>query len=154
MRTAAGALLAEFEAAATAAEEAEAALRKRMQVQVSRLESERAFAYRRLNLMRTLIRAIGPAESEAAAVAGGLAAVRSQLGWESDTDTRTETLKRLAAVVRATFANLAPAAEVETLAADVPQTLGDFEAWYATTYGRPFWALFEQEIPEMPLVER
>ena len=83
-----------------------------------------------------------------------LAAVRAQLGWMDDSDTRTETLSRLAPVVRTTFACLAPVEDGVTSAADVAAALADFEAWYERTYGRPFWALFEQEIEEMPLVER
>jgi hypothetical protein len=154
MAAPAQALLATFEAAAAAADKAEAALRKRAAAEIAAAERERAFAYRRLNLMRTLARAIGSAESEAAAVGRGLAAVRIQLGWESESDTRTETLSRLAPVVRTTFASLAPAEDGEAPAADVSGALADFEAWYERTHGRPFWALFEQEIAELPLVER
>jgi hypothetical protein len=148
-------LLATFEAAATAAGKAETAVRKRMEAEVAAAERERAFAYRRLNLMRTLARAIGRAEDEEAAVGRGLAAVRAELGWESDNDTRTETLSRLAPVVRAAFAALAPATtEEELAAAAVGRILADFEAWYEQAYGRSFWALFEQPVEEMPLVER
>jgi hypothetical protein len=148
------ALLATFEAAATAAGKAEVALRKRMEAEVAAAERERAFAYRRLNLMRTLARAIGPAESEEAAIGGGLAAVRAELGWESDSDTRSETLSRLAPIIRTAFASHSPAEDGEVAGADVAGILADFEAWYERAYGRPFWALFEQEIAEMPLVER
>jgi hypothetical protein len=148
------ALLASFEAAATAAGQAEAALRRRVQAEIAAAERVRAFAYRRFNLLATLTRAIGPAETEETAVAYGLAAVRAQLGWMDDSDTRTETLSRLAPVVRTTFACLAPVEDGVTSAADVAAALADFEAWYERTYGRPFWALFEQEIEEMPLVER
>ena len=148
------AVLTAFEAAAAAASRAEAALRKRMEAEVAVAERVRAFAHRRLNLMRTLTRATGVAESEDAAVGRGLAAVRAELGWESDSDTRTETLSRLAPVVRATFASLAPAQDAEAPAAHVSRSLAEFEAWYARAYGRSFWALFEQEIAEMPLVER
>jgi hypothetical protein len=147
-------LLATFEAAAAAASKAEAELRKRMEAEIAAAERERAFAYRRLNLMRLLALAIGPAESEPAAVACGLAAVRAELGWESDSDTRAATLDRFAAVIRDTFAALAPETEEEARGADVARTLADFEAWYERTYERTFWVLFEQEIAELPLVER
>ena len=147
-------LLATFEAAAAAASQAEDALRKRMEIEVAAAERERAFAYRRLNLIRTLVRAVLPAESEEAAVGRGLAAVRAELGWESESDTRSETLSRLAGVVRATFGGLAPAKGGEAPEADVPRSLADFEAWYVRADGRPFWVLFEQQIEEMPLVER
>jgi hypothetical protein len=154
MTAPAQALLATFEAVASAAGKAEAAVRKRAEAEIAAAERERAFAYRRLNLLRTLVRAIVSAESEQAAVGRGLAAVRAELGWEVDSDTRTETLSRLAPVVRTAFANLMPAEDAEAPCAEVAGTLADFEAWYERAYGRPFWGLFEQEIAEMPLVER
>jgi hypothetical protein len=147
------ALLATFEAAAAAAGETETAVRKRAYAEIGAAERERAFAYRRLNLMRTLARAIdGAAEEEA--VGRGLAAVRAELGWNDDSETRTETLARLALVVGAAFASLAPAERREPPAPDVAGALADFEAWYERTYGRSFWVLFEQQIEELPLVER
>ena len=103
--------------------------------------------------MRAVTETIAPTESEEIAVANGLAVVRAGLGWESDSETRTATLSRFAPVVRATFASLAQP-DAEAPGADVPEALAVFEAWYSATYARPFWALFEQYIPEMPLVER
>ena len=147
-------LLATFEAAATAASETETAVRERAYAQIAAAERERAFAYRRLNLMRMLTRAIGGADKEEAAVARGLAAVRAELGWHDDSETRAATLARLAPVVSVAFASLATVEHREAPAPDVPGALADFEAWYERTYGRPFWVLFEQQLEELPLVER
>ncbi len=155
MNAAAHAIVAQLEAAAKAAQQAEDALRKRMVEEVARLERERAFAYRRLNLMRAVADAVARADGEDAAVANGLTAVRNELGWDSESETRTETLDRFAAVVRTTFARLgSEAAEAETPAADPVGALADFEAWYAARFERPFWVLFDQYVPELPLVER
>jgi hypothetical protein len=155
MNAAAHAIVAQLEAAAKAAQQAEDALRKRMVEEVARLERERAFAYRRLNLMRAVADAVARAESQDAAVANGLAAVRNELGWDGESETRTETLDRFAAVIRATFARLgSETAEAETPAADPVDALSDFEAWYAARFERPFWVLFDQYVPELPLVER
>jgi hypothetical protein len=137
-----------LKAAAAEAEAAEASFRQQTADRIKVLEQERAFAYRRLNLMSALADVVAPAESEDAAVAGGLAALRAKLGWEGETETRTEVLSRFALVVRTAFASLAPTE------ADVIRALADFEAWYAATRQQPFWNLFEQYIPEMPLVER
>jgi hypothetical protein len=55
--------------------------------------------------------------------------VRSELGCDSDNDTRTETISRFADAIRAIFASLAPpAAEAVT---DVAKSLADFEVCYA-----------------------
>jgi hypothetical protein len=148
------AVLATFEAAAAAAGETETAVRKRAYAEIAAAERERAFAYRRLNLMRTLARAIGGADKEEEAVGRGLAAVRAELGWHDDSETRAETLARLAPVVGAAFASLGPVEDREAPAPDVAGALADFEAWYDHTYGRSFWVLFEQQIEELPLVER
>ena len=147
-------LLATFEAAATAAGETETAVRKRAYAEIAAAERKRAFAYRRLHLMRTLARAIGDAGKEEEAVPRGLAAFRAELGWHDDSETRTETLTRLAPVVGAAFASLALAEGREVPAPDAAGALADFEAWYERTYGQPFWVLFEQQVEELPLVER
>jgi hypothetical protein len=147
------ALLATFEAAAAAADETETAVRRRAYAEIAAAERARAFAFRRLNLMRTLARAIGGADKEEA-VGRGLAAVRAELGWHDDSETRTETLGRLAPVVVATFASLARVEDGDAPATDVAGALADFEAWYEHTYGQSFWVLFEQQIEELPLVER
>jgi hypothetical protein len=146
------ALLAELESAARAAQEAEAALRKQMVAEVARLERQRAFAYRRLNLMRPVTEAVAAAANEEAALANGLATLRAELGWDSESETRSETLARFADVVRAIFASCAETEEAP--AAEVSRALAAFESWYAARYRRPFWTLFEQYIPELPLVER
>jgi hypothetical protein len=146
------ALVAEFESAARAAQEAEAALRKQMLEEVARLERQRAFAYRRLNLMRPVTEAVAAAANEEAALATGLATVRAELGWDSESETRSETLARFADVVRAIFASCAETEE--TPAREISRALAAFESWYSGRYQRPFWILFEQYVPEMPLVER
>ena len=146
------ALLAEFESAAREAQEAEAALRKQMVAEVARLERQRAFAYRRLNLMRPVTEAVAAAANEEAALANGLATLRAELGWDSESETRSETLARFADVVRAIFASCAETEEAP--AAEVARALAAFESWHAARYQRPFWTLFEQYIPELPLVER
>jgi len=147
------ALLAAFETAAGAAGQAEAALRKQMEAEILRLERQRAFAYRRLNFIRILSQNVQSAENDEAAVAIGCAVARAELGWESDSETRAETLSRLAPVVRATFKCVAPGS-AKPGAEEVAKTLADFENWYATRFEQPFWKLFEQHVEELPLVER
>lgn len=146
-------LLAAFEAAARTASEAEAALRKEMEAQILRLDRRRAFAYRKLNFMRSLSESVRSAADEEAAVAAGRTKVRSQLGWESDSEARSETLSRLTPVTQATFCCLT-SAEAELSAGEVVKALSDFEAWYEARFERAFWTLFEQHVEELPLVER
>ena len=146
-------LLDAMKAAAEGADSAEARLRKEFDERIKLLEQERAFAYRRFNLMRAIADAIEPAQDEAQAVASARATLRTRVGWEEDSETRAETLEHFAPVSRATFASLAPP-EAEAEEVDVPRALREFEAWYFAARGQPLWNLFEQYIPELPLVER
>jgi hypothetical protein len=139
MSPATATLVAGFEVAAKAAQQDEDAVRKRMVEEVARLELQRAFAYRKLNLVRTLCAAMTSAETRRPP---SPMAWRSCVpsGWEGDSETRTETLSHLKHVVRATFAALAPAA-AEGCVADVATALAEFEAWCAARYQRPFWVV-------------
>lgn len=143
--------LSRLEEDAIAANDAEGAFRKRMVEELALLERKRAFAYRRLNLMQEITKAVASAENEEEPVARGIAIVRRELGWDHESETRTETLAQLAAVVRAIFE--ADAAAEGDAGPDLTAALAEFEDWYQATYGKSFWVLFDQEIPELPLVE-
>jgi hypothetical protein len=138
--------------AADDAERAEAGFRREIAERMRALEQERVFAFRRLNLMRAVSEAIASAESEDAAVAGGLSSLSARLGWSSESEARSEVLSRFAGVARAVFTSSA-APEAGPPAADVLETLAEFESWYAATHERPFWALFEHYLPETPVVD-
>jgi hypothetical protein len=138
--------------AADAATKAEDEFRRSIVARTKALEAERAFAFRRLNLMRAIAEAIASAETEEAAVAGSSATLRSRLGWGSDSDARTEVLTRFAAVAKAMFTQLAPEND-EQEPIDTGKVLAEFEAWYATTHPVPFWVLFENVMPETPVVD-
>jgi hypothetical protein len=38
-------------------------------------------------------------------------------------------------------------------AADAHEAIAAFERWYAESRGSPFWILFEQQMPDTPLVD-
>lgn len=146
------AFLEGLKTAADGAAKAEDEFRKSIAARTKALEAERAFAFRRLNLMRSIAEAIAAAETEEAAIAGAKATLRSRLGWGSDSDARTEVLTRFADVATAMFAQLAPE-EAEQEAVDTAKVLTEFEAWYASTHPVPFWVLFENVMPETPVVD-
>jgi len=134
------------------AEKAEEAFRREVAARTEQLARERAFAFRRLNLMRAVAEAVASAENEEIAVAATLAVVRAKIGWSSDSDARAQTLEHFAPIARAAFKSLGPRAEGEP-EPDVIKALQEFEAWYAATHPAAFWALFEQYIPETPRVD-
>ncbi len=150
MSPVAAALVAEFEAAAKTAQQAEEALRKKMSQEVAHLERQRAFAFRRTRLIRTLASSAAGADSEAAAAAQRVA-VRDELGWSGESEAYGKILDRLkpvgAAVWRCTDE------EGEGTAAAVTAELKQFEAWFEEAHGKSFYALFDQYHPEVPVVD-
>jgi hypothetical protein len=139
-------LMLETSAAEAAAAEAEA--RREAQRRLASLETARAFAFRRLNLMRAVTGAVAVAETEDIAVASALAVLREKLGWHTDSEARQEVLSRFVSVVRAVRTGRDAVSEP-----DVAGALADFETWYADAHPVPFWELFEHPIPDTPVVD-
>jgi hypothetical protein len=140
-----------LQAAAEQAKAAETRYREEAAQRIAALDRERAFAFRRLNLMRALADAVADAENEDVAAARAGVELSVRLGWSADSEARTEVLARFAAVGRAVFRGVAPPDGAE--AAAVGQALAEFEAWYAASRGSPFLALFDQYVVETPLVD-
>jgi hypothetical protein len=137
--------------AADRAVKAEEDFRRSIAARTKALETERAFAFRRLNLMRAVAEAIAPAENEEAALAAATATLRARLGWSSDSAARSETLARFAPVAKAMAAEAKP--EIPEKTVDMADALAEFEAWYAATHPVPFWVLFENVMQETPVVD-
>jgi hypothetical protein len=150
--------LDELEHAAAACEAAEAEFRRTMKERVAALAAERAFANRRMNVMRSLFQTVRQAETREIAVAGAVAALRQRLGWREDSPARDEVLSEYAKVADAAFGETrADADAVETDAASrtpsVREALAGFETWYLDTRGTAFWVLFEHYMPETQRVD-
>lgn len=141
--------------AASRSAQAESDIRREWAERIKTLERERAFAHRRLNFMRAIAEAVVTAESEEIAVAAATAAMRARLGWWDESDARTEVLSRFVPVAQRVFADLSSAVETEEQAPppDILGALNAFESWYRETHPHPFWMLFENQMPETPLVD-
>jgi hypothetical protein len=146
-----GSFLHELKTAAEAAKVAEGSFRRDAAMRIAALEQERAFAFRRLNLMQAIAEVVASAESEEIAVASALAALRLRLGWNSDSEARSEVITHFGPAALAMFRASAPGEDERT--ADVHDALAGFERWYAETRGSPFWILFEHQMPDTPLVD-
>lgn len=145
--------LEDLAAATRAAEAAETAFRREAGARIAALERERAFAFRRLNWMKTVAAEVAYAEDEVTATAQVRAALRVRLGWDGDSEAHEAVLVRFAPVAQAVFGLLAPAEPPEGEEIDVGAALTAFETWYDEAHGRSFWALFEHHIPETPRVD-
>jgi len=144
-------LVAQFEAAAKTAQQAEEALRKKMAAEVARLERRRAFAFRRTRLVRTLATAAVGVEDEEAALAAQRGAVREELGWSGESEAHGAILDGLEPLGRTVW-QCACGVEEGTPEA-VNRDLEKFEAWFEGAHGKSFYVLFDQYMPEVPVVD-
>jgi hypothetical protein len=152
MTPAATALLSALEASAKAAQAAEEELRKRMSEEVSRLERQRAFAFRRTRLVRVLAAHAGTPEAKPEeAWQAQRRAVRDELGWSGTSEAHEAILARLQPVAAAVRNQVC--SNEDRSPAEVMAELEAFEAWFETTRGTSFYALFDQYFPEVPVVD-
>src|SRR5258707_7419144 len=106
---------------------AENEFRSQLAARIKELERQRAFAFRRLNLMKEVSGVIAGAESEEIAVAVATAVLRAKLGWASDSEARMAVVSSFAPVAQAMFAILAPASNEGEPRTHVLKTLAEFE---------------------------
>jgi hypothetical protein len=148
--------LDDLKLAADRASAAEDQFRSEFAKRTKALESDRAFAFRRLNLMRAVADVVADAEGEEIAVAAATAVLRTKLGWSEDSEPRDLVVSRFAPVAVAMYASLSPdieGQESQAPAPDVMATFAEFERWYAETHPHPFWVLFDNYMPETPRVD-
>jgi hypothetical protein len=143
--------LEEMKEAAENAKAAETSFRREAAYRIAALEQDRAFAFRRFNLMQAVAEAVASAESEEIAVVSALATLRARLGWTADSEAREEILAQFGPVALAVYRVLAP--DEHEADPDVREALAVFESWYAESCGSPFWALFEHPMPDTPVVD-
>jgi hypothetical protein len=156
------ALVAEFETAARATRAAEEELRKKLSAQIASIERQRAFAFRRTRLVRSLASAVeaetakaeGEAdatETEAMVWSGQRRAVRDDLGWTGESQAYDAILAQLQPVGRAVWqcsCSVEPGSGAVVL-----DELEKFEIWFETAHGKSFYALFDEYVPEVPVVD-
>lgn len=152
MTPAAVALVAEFESAAKSAQVAETEMRKTMAERIARLERQRAFAFRRTRLIRTLANSAGVEGSEPEQVwAVQRQAVHDELGWTGKSEAYDAILSRLQPVAQAV--RQCVCAREGEVPPPVAPTLEAFEDWFEGAHGKSFYALFDQYVREVPVVD-
>ncbi|MDX2203195.1 MAG: hypothetical protein NW223_10625 [Hyphomicrobiaceae bacterium] len=151
MTPAAATLLAHFEAAAKAAGVAETELRKSLAAQIAKAEQRRVYAFRRSRLIAGLARAVPAPAVDDEAWALQKRAICDELGWSTLSASYEAILDRMQPLAAAVRAALASPGEAE--AAAVESELQGFEAWFGETHGKAFYVLFDQYVPEVPVVD-
>lgn len=150
MNASVASLLSDFEAAARSAQAAETELRKALAERVAQAERQRAFAFRRTRLVRTLAMNVSAEAEEAESWAAQRQAVADELGWTHISEAYGTILDRLRPVADAVRACLCTP---EAPAASVSEQLAQFETWFESVHGQSFYALFDQYVSEVPVVD-
>ncbi len=149
--------LTDLDSAAVAAQQEELRFRESVAAEIARRERERQFAFRRAGLARTMVAAAAGAESEEQALASQRASLKRELGWVGEAEPRKSVLDAwgqvAVAIWRATPRSGAGAGVEPAQGAGVAAAFKAFEAWYQDARGTPFLALFDHEMPEIPVVE-
>ncbi|MBM3549442.1 MAG: hypothetical protein FJX54_21095 [Alphaproteobacteria bacterium] len=136
-------------ARAEAASGEETAYRRESARRIEALERARAFAYRRLNLLKKVAEtAIGEPDAKAAADAR-IAAAFIEIGWIGDS------LAELDEKGREAEAQFRPVAEAIGIGNEqrMIQALADFETWFMQRFGRDFCSVFDRYVPDTPKVD-
>ena len=151
MNEAVTALVAEFEAAARSAQENETLLRKKMADEIAKLERQRAFAFRRSNFIRLLGSSAAGLETEDEAAAAQCSALSQELGWQGESEAHKAILDEMKPLGRSVWqcvCGVEPKPGVKVAA-----ELDKFETWFEGKHGTPFYTLFDQYIPQVPVVD-
>jgi hypothetical protein len=143
-------LIAPFELAAEEAHRAESDYSRQFEIELARRKRAREFAFRRLGLVRGLVKA-ACGDDDQAAIAAQVDCLRSELGWHDLSPVKEKIVaefKKLASVIHASAAGKGRKGHATIAAA-----FAEFETWYEKETGAAFLALLDHEIPEMPLVD-
>lgn len=141
----------ELDERARSARAAEEAFHREAAQRIATLERERAYAYRRLNLIRSVAAALADAEEEADAKASGAAAFMHEMGWTGASPVQRDVAARFEPVVLAIWTESRKDGGGE--AGPIAEELEAFERWFSEEREAPFLSLLDKEIVGVPLVE-
>ncbi|MBN9600451.1 MAG: hypothetical protein J0G28_12365 [Afipia sp.] len=116
------------------------------------LAKERAYGFRRLNLMRSVVNAIAGSKDEDEAIVRGSAAFLQEVGWSSITEAQQEALEHFHPVIRAAW-QVVESEDPEASFAKIGEELKGFEDWFGGARQSAFLSVLDREVVELPLVE-
>lgn len=142
----------ELDRKARAANAAEDEFRRNIMARVKEMEQERAFAFRRLNLMKAIGAAVAGVAAEEEAKAKASEAFLHEVHWTGGSQSQRDVVEKFMPVALAVWNAAKPEAKEED-AARIAAELAAFETWFAQNREAPFLTLMQEEIAELPLVE-
>ncbi len=142
-------VLATLNARADAASTEETAYRRESARKIEVLERSRAFAYRRLNLIRKVAETASGETDAKKACDARIAAAFVEIGWIGGSlDELDEKGREAETKFRPVAEAIGSGDEAAMLGA-----LDAFEAWFAERFGRPFCSVFDRYVPDTPKVD-
>jgi hypothetical protein len=128
----------------------EASYRVEARDRLAALEQARIAAYRRIELVDAMVRAVAAGEDRIAAAESGATVLCGMTGWTSDDAAFEEVRGRLLPVADQAWL----AAHPEEGSGDAVRAFTEFEAWYAERFKVDFTSLVAREEPSLtPLVD-
>jgi hypothetical protein len=151
-------LIRDLNDAARGASVAEETFRREAAERIATLGRARAFAFRRLNLVKAIVAAMATAEDHPAAMAHATAAFLREVNWSGASESQREVVEKFLPVANAIWdarqAGESDEGKGESEgAAAVEQQLAAFEQWFERNRNGPFLSLMDGEALELPLVE-
>src|SRR5258708_36738766 len=146
-------LVASFQAAAQAAEDAEKSFRASLHPRLEALEQARVFAYRRMNLVSDMVREAARHDARDVAVMAIIAFIAVEFALERGRDRHETILTRLGPVADAVASATHLPPNEDEARPDVAAELAAFEAWYRAETGAYFLARADIAVPENPLFD-
>lgn len=155
-------LIVRLEADCTAAEQAERIARAEIDARLREVERTRAFAWRRLSVLKDMMRTAADEPDRDVAVDRQLAGLFRDIGWiENSLDElgpgAGPLLDRLRPIAEALHDAFHPGEAGEQTsdvpAFDVLAAFRGFEEWFEADRGQPFLQVFERYVPPTPVVE-
>lgn len=138
---------------AKAANAAEDDFRRNITKRLKELEQERAFAFRRLNLMKAVGHAVAEAKDEEEVKAKASECFLAEVNWTGGSQWQRDVVEKFMPVAHAVWNASKAEAKPEDVAKIEPELVA-FEEWFAQNRETPFLTVMEVEMVELPLVER
>jgi hypothetical protein len=171
-------LIHDLDEAARGASVAEETFRREAAERIAALSRARIFAFRRLNLVKTVVAAMAAAEDHPTAMAQARAVFLREVNWTGASESQREVVEKFLPVADAIWDVQQAGKDSETREGEtrggepkdgeskgvetrdneeragvVEERLAAFEQWFERNRSGPFLSLMDGEVLELPLVE-
>ena len=142
--------IARLDEAAVAANKREQEYRRQAAAEIARLEADRAYVHRRMNMMKDMLRVAQTCENAEDAVRAQLTSIFKDIGWIAVSlndlgEDRKEVADRLAPTAEAVYLAVSSEGGAHL---DPVALFHEFETWFYETRGKRFLDAYETYVDE------